>query len=140
MNAIPVLGPARLLLRALDDLHAIALAARVLAERDPRDGDPDLRGLAADLTAIAETARSLPRVERALTARIEELDARLAGVLEVAERIEGGLPSIDRVLASIEALGGAAGTLAMAVGPLQGAAERLGRVADRLPGGARARS
>jgi hypothetical protein len=111
MNIHLLLIPVRLPLRALDDLHA-----------------------------IAETARSLPRVEQALTARIEDLDARLAGVLEVAERLERGLPSIDRTLASIDVLGDAAATLAMAAGPLQGAAERLGRVADRLPGGARARS
>jgi hypothetical protein len=111
MNVSLLLLPVSLPLRALDDLHT-----------------------------IAEAARSLPRVEEALTARIEELDERLAAVLEVAERIEGGLPSIERVLASIDTLGDAAGTLAMAAGPLQGAAERLGRVADRLPGGARARS
>ena len=111
MNLSLLLTPLNLPLRVLDDLHA-----------------------------IAEAARSLPKVEQALTARIEELEARLAGVLEVADRIEGGLPSIERVLASIDTLGDAAGTLAMAAGPLQGAAERLGRVADRLPGGARARS
>jgi hypothetical protein len=31
-------------------------------------------------------------------------------------------------------------TLATAVEPLQGASERLGRIADRLPGGARPRT
>jgi hypothetical protein len=134
------LDPARLLLRLLDDLHAIAEAARCLTASERPADRPELERLTGDLRALADTARSLPRVEKVLTARIEELDARLAGVLDVAERIEESLPSIDRVLASIEALGDAAGTLALAVGPLQGAAERLGRVADRLPGGARART
>ena len=112
---ISPLLPARLLLRAADDLHAIARAAD-------------------DLAAIAEAARSLPRIEAALTERISELDARMAGLLELAERIERGLPALERLLATIDDLGTATATLATAVGPLQGVAERLGRIADRLPG------
>ena len=171
----PLLLPPRLVLRALDDLHAIAEAVRWTTE--VRE-ELDLRATARDVRSLAKAARRLPDIERTLAgtekdlvARADRLDARLREALRVVKSVEGdlpavatvlaradeiseqlttvnslagriddGLPSFERVLDSIDALREATAILAAAVEPLQGIAERLGRVADRLPGGARPRA
>ncbi len=123
----PLTLPPRLLLRALDDLHA-----------------------------IADAARTLPAVEERLTRRIEALEQRAAEVLELGERLDdraGGFLELggelrqvagqvveraDAVVAAlpaVEAMGQSATKLAAAAEPLQGAAERLTKLVDRFPVG-----
>lgn len=170
----PLLLPPRLVVRAMDDLHTLAQAARWATEVGE---ELDVRGAVRDMRSLAEAARRLPDIERTLVGtekelakRADRLDARLrealklvrsmegdlpavAGVLEtadsinsqlttvtrLADRVDDGLPSFERVLDSVDALREATAILAAAVEPLQGISERLGRVADRLPGGVRAR-
>ncbi len=116
----PLTLPPRLLLRALDDLHA-----------------------------LAEAARRLPEVEERLTLRIEELvelgerlDERAGGFLELGGVLRGVAALVverpDAVVAAlpaVEAMGQSATKLAAAAEPLQGAAERLTKLVDRFPGG-----
>jgi len=128
-----LLGPS-LVLRALDDLHA-----------------------------IAEAARALPDHVAGLETRLERIEAQFDGVSELGERIEerageiivlgGTLQQLagevleearvmairaqavadvgSQVVASLPALERA---VTMAT-PLEGAVERVGRLVDRLPGG-----
>jgi hypothetical protein len=126
-SALDLVLPGRLLLRALDDLHELAVAAR-----------------------------SLPGIEHRLTERVDALESRAAATLELGEAILGLGRRIDergaQVLAQGELLAERAavvaeegGRLADAiptlrraieiVDPLQGTVERLGRMMDRLPGG-----
>ena len=114
----PLLLPPRLVLRALDDLHVLAGAAA-----------------------------SLPAVEQRLTERIDALEDTVADAIEraaeinatagiVSERLADvarALPELERALGTIEGINISATTLAQTVEPLQGAAERLGALADRLP-------
>ena len=113
-----ILSP-RVWLRALDDIHTLSTAAVEALD---------------DLHAVAEVARGLEDVEARLTARIESAEA----VLEEAVGIARGLLAFEdragELLEAAQVLNGAATTLAAAVEPLQGAIERLGRIADRLPG------
>ena len=51
----------------------------------------------------------------------------------MGERLEVALPPVTRIGDSIDDLGRAATTLAAAVEPLQGLAERFGAIAERLP-------
>jgi len=168
----PLLLPPRLMLRALDDLHAIAELARLLTRTGRGiDASIDLVRALDDLSSLAETAGRLPEVEKALartqrevvaridgaerqlaaaldlggrvegqlaqveqaSANLEQAAKRLAEILKLARRLERNLPPLDGVMRSVDVLGEAAVTLATTVEPLQGAAERLGRVADRLP-------
>lgn len=146
----PLLIPPRLVFRALDDLNA-----------------------------IAEAARALPEVEARLTQRVDALDGRLAEALDAIDRLEGraevvvvgadarldeaigavqalsttasevgvrleqlseALPTLESVLASIEQANELANTALALAGPLEGVVERLGAIADRLPAPRRRRA
>jgi hypothetical protein len=117
--ALPFLLDPRLVARALDDLHAIAIAARELPEIEARMTE-QLRSAEAELRRARKTA-----------------DARAAALLAVLERLDADLPSMTEAVESIRSLEAATKTLASAVEPLQGTAERLGRISDRLIGGRR---
>jgi hypothetical protein len=128
--------PPRLVLRALDDLHALAEAARTLPEVERR--------LTARVEALEVTGRELlvlgERVEvsvQAAVAAAAALDAHGADLLGAAERLDQRLGSVVEALPTIEAFEASAKALAQAVVPLQGVADRLGRVVDRLPGARR---
>lgn len=135
----PLTLPPRLVIRAFDDLHAIALAARAV---------PDAVEILSEIVVVARRLEALDRraaevLERiddvvAIAKRIEALDARAAAVLDRLASVDARAADVqalvDRLLISSDALGAAAGTLAQAVEPLQGVTERLGRVAERLPG------
>ncbi|MDQ4072523.1 MAG: hypothetical protein M3088_06595, partial [Actinomycetota bacterium] len=73
------------------------------------------------------------RVDSMLVAA-DRFERSSAKNLAVGERLEAGLPSVTRIGDSIDDLGRAATTLAAAVEPLQGLAERFGAFAERLPG------
>jgi methyl-accepting chemotaxis protein len=116
--------PPRMVMRALDDLHSIAVAARALPEIEAR-----ILARVAEIQEQFEQAleigRSLDARGGELTALGEKLDAHAAAFLELST----GLDEMNR---SAEAM-------AAVAEPLHGAAERLGRIVDRLPGGRAAR-
>jgi hypothetical protein len=117
--ALPFLLDPRLVTRALDDLHAIALAARELPAIESR------------LTArLAEVDRRGGEILEA----IDRAEKRAAGLQKALDRIDRDLPSLAEAVESIRSLEAATRTLAAAVEPLQGTAERLGRISDRLTG------
>jgi hypothetical protein len=118
---------ARLVQNAVDDLGAIAAAAR------------DLPARLQELDARAE--RMQEQLDRALTLG-ETIAANTAAMVEMAQRVEARGESMidlgermitlgDAVMAQSESI---ARALAIAT-PLEGTVERLGRALDRLPGG-----
>src|SRR5829696_1251031 len=162
---LPLL-PMRTVLRALDDLAAIARAARELPARldvlEARAGRVERqleRGIALGEVLDARGGELLDVGER-LDARGGEivalghrLDERSAALLEQSERLlEMGQLAVEQSLLVAERarevveqgaeVAAALPTLQRAIAiaePLEGAVERLGRLVDRLPGGARAR-
>ena len=112
--AFPLLIDPRLVRRALDDLHAVAEAARELPAIEARLTE-QLHSAEAELRRARKTA-----------------DARAGALLAVLERLDA--PSMAQAVESIRSLESATKTLAAAVEPLQGTAERLGRISDRLTG------
>ena len=76
MPSNPFLIPPRALGRALDDLHAIAEAARTLPLNE---GDPKrvVREALEDLESVADASKRLTEVERNLTERVDRVESRL---------------------------------------------------------------
>ena len=110
----------RLWLRAFDDLHTLSQAA--VAALD-------------DLHTVADVARDLQDIEARLTERIDAAQRTLEEAVGIADRLLAFDDRAAEVLETVTILNASATTLAAAVEPLQGATERLGRIADRLPGG-----
>jgi hypothetical protein len=148
----PLLLPPRLLFRALDDLHTIALAASRLEDIEQRI-DNRLAEAVALGERIAELGEGVDGRLAAVLDKAEQVDARLGEVTALGDRVEG---RIDEVLGTAARLDLAARDLAdsgrqlaealpilaraaQMAEPLEGAVERLGRIVDRLPGGARGR-
>jgi methyl-accepting chemotaxis protein len=117
--------PPRMVMRALDDLHSLAVAARALPEIEARIL-ARVAEIQEQFDQALEIGRSLDARGGELTALGEKLDAHAAACLELST----GLDEMNR---SAEAM-------AAVAEPLHGAAERLGRIVDRLPGGRVARS
>jgi len=155
---IPFLIDPRLVPRLLDDIHAIAEAARLLPTVEARLTEriasaesrlDDVIAAAAPLKGLGGRADGvLDGIDRvdvravellAAVDRLDSVEARVAELVRLAEELRAGLPTLDDALGSIKQLNAAARTLAAAVEPLQGTAERLGRIADRLPGAQRRR-
>jgi ABC-type transporter Mla subunit MlaD len=147
VNPLGVVGPLtlppRLVLRALDDLHAIATAAReISAALDGFERRADAVGGQLD-AALALLARIETMGER--------IDARAEAILGMGQRIEQSATAVlDQGMAVEQAarelaLSGAALAEALPTlqrgleiaEPLEGVVERLGRMVDRLPGGPR---
>ncbi len=153
----PLMLPPRLVVRALDDLHTIAAASRnasvrlesmqertdvavVLLGRIEYVGDQVL-AMGARIETQAEQVLAMgARIEtqtEQLLALGESFDKLGAAVLEQGKVLEitarelatrgsavtDALPTLERAVAIVE--------------PLEGAVERLGRIADLLPGGQR---
>jgi methyl-accepting chemotaxis protein len=118
------------------DLTAVADAARTLPDVEDRltrrisSLESSLAGLVEIVSRLEE---NLPGLRRIINA-VEQLDGKLEGVIVRVDRIEQQLPAIEEVLQAVHELGGSAGQLASAAEPLQGTAERIGRIVDRLPG------
>jgi chromosome segregation ATPase len=133
----PLLLPPRLLLRALDDLHAIAQAT----ERLPDLEQQLFERLASleQLDALEQAIAALPRgIEQVLSPHLER---QVEGIKElhpelVASRENSGqvAPLLETLLAQIEGLRAEMATIREAVAPLRAAAERIDRLTDRLPG------
>lgn len=114
-----------MIIRALDDLHAVAEAARALPEIEARILER-VAEIQAQFEEALEIGRSLDSRGGELTALGERLDRHATEFLELST----GLDEMNR---SAEAM-------AAVAEPLHGAAERLGRIVDRLPGGRAPRS
>jgi len=123
----PLLIPPKLLLRALDDLHTIATVAQDANARLAR-----LEASADALVTIGSQMEVHARNVLDLGGRIDErgeqivaegriIQERAREVSDRAGQVLEALPLLERAIALAE--------------PLEGAVERLGRVADRLPGG-----
>jgi hypothetical protein len=144
MGAIELLTlPARLTLRAFDDVHRIARAA---------DAVPDQIELL--LARVGQASELLLRIEaigNELTALGERLDGRAAELLELGAELNALGATVlvqgaeierragevaERGAQLVEALPALERAIALAE-PLEGIVERVARLADRLPGGAR---
>lgn len=135
--------PARLVLRAFDDLHTLAEAARALPDVEAR-----LTARVDELeTRATEVLDAVSTAEATLASAIpigEEIHERAGQILDRTDRVIAAAYSVTEaadhvteVLPSLEASAAAATILAQTAEPLQGLVERLGRIADRLPGGFR---
>lgn len=143
---VPVLGidvPARLILRPFEDLHAIAEAARALPDVEARLSQrmDELESRATEVLDAVSTAEATLGDGIAVG---RQLDERAVVILDSTERIVAaahavaeGANHVAAVLPSLEASATAATMLAQTAEPLQGLVERLGRIADRLPGAGR---
>ena len=135
----PLLLPPRLMVRALDDLHSLARSAETIARAvGPLDAER-VEQLVGDMTTLADAAERLPQIEASLAdiesealRRADGLDQRLAGVLELAERIEHGLPAIGAILDRIGALDGSLAHALEVVGRLESDISSLGRIAPSV--------
>ena len=140
MNPL-LIGPS-LILRALDDLHAIAQAAASLEDVEQRINER-LGAIVALGEGVDERlAEVLELGDRivALGGRVDLIDERAGAILATGERVEQSAKDVAVVGRQIaDALPVLQRAITMAE-PLEGAVERLGRIVDRLPGGMRARS
>jgi DNA repair ATPase RecN len=128
-----LIGP-KLVLRALDDLHAIAEAARDLPTRIDALEDR-LEHIEVQASTAIDVARDINQTAATAMAVAEQVDVRLLAVLALGERIEVRAQQVAEVGTQVVA---ALPTLERAVlmaTPLEGAVERVGRLVDRLPGG-----
>jgi len=115
----PLLLPPRLLLRALEDLNA-----------------------------VADAARRLPQLQRDALQRLEEIEELIVPLIKAAEHLERELPTLSRLAASVDGLQAridtlsgrvdqldqTAGSLSAQAASLDDAARQLGRVVDSIPG------
>jgi DNA repair ATPase RecN len=126
----PLLLTPRLLARGLDDLHAIAEAARALPLSK---GDPTavVREALADLDAVADASRRLSEVESSLAERVDRVEVHLGQLLQALGAVEARLTSVE---AQLGQLAGSARELAARAHGLEGAADRLTAMIDRIPG------
>jgi hypothetical protein len=151
----PLLLPPKLVLRALDDLHTIAQAAAGLEDIERRINErlvtiielgeriADLGdGIDGRLDAVLELGDRIvalgERVDEivALGDRVDQIDGRAGEVLATGDRVEQAAQDVAAVGREIaDALPILQRAITMAE-PLEGAVERLGRIVDRLPGGA----
>lgn len=142
-----------MLLRGLDDLHQIALAAgdigpRLATLQDRADS------IEAQLGEAIEIAHEIEARGREAIAMAERIDGRAQAILDLADHVDERAAEIMtearvmQVTAAEIALRG--GQVAEALPllqraleiaePLDGTVKRLGRLVDRLPDGARART
>jgi hypothetical protein len=146
----PIVLPPRLALRALDDLHRIALAAGTAS------------GAIVELQDRFDVVSAQVEHATALLARIEsmghqvvvlgeQIDARAGLLLDMGERFDTRAGDILREAGVMEerarevAVAGTAIAAAIPLleralqiaEPLEGMAERVGRIVDRLPGNTR---
>ena len=144
----PFLLPPKLLFRALDDLHEIAIAARDMGPRlgtlqDRADSIEEMLGEAIAVAREIE-ARGREAIEMA-----ERIDTRAGAVLDLADQVD---ERATEIMAEAKLMQATAAEVALRGGqvaealplleraialaePLESTVERLGRLVDRLPGG-----
>ena len=103
--------------------------------------------LVDQVRALGEAVRCLPSIERMLGERLGRLESRLDSLPAEMERSLGDHfdrqreaaeslpPRMEHLLDRIDAVRDELARIRNTVEPLQGPAERLARVDDRLPGG-----
>jgi hypothetical protein len=146
----PIVLPPRLALRALEDLHRIALAASTASR-----SIVELQDRFDIVSAQVEQATTLLARIESMGQRVvvlgEQIDARAGLLLDLGERFDLRAGDILAEAGVMEerarevAVAGAAIAAAIPLleralqiaEPLEGAAERVGRIVDRLPGSAR---
>ena len=140
---LPFTLPARLVTQALDDLHAIAEAARRLPEIEAR--------LTEQFETLNAQAQQIAELGERFLERTQAFDRQAERLIDQGERLydksEQMLTQTERVIASAQevAVRGAEVAaalphlqqLASTAEPLQGTIERFGRFVDRLPGASR---
>lgn len=118
--------PVRLMGRAFDDLHAIAQAAAAVP------------GIERRLAELRKEIEDLPEHVDGLRDAFEGSNREVHGV---GERMEPLTDEVRRlrtdVSPKLDGMQEELSDVADVVEPLEPAAERLGRLADRLPGGGR---
>jgi hypothetical protein len=125
--ASPLLIPPKLLLRALDDLHTIATVAE--------DANARLARLEASADALVVIGAQMEEHARSVLELGGKIDERGKQIVAEGKIIQDRAREVsDRAGQVLEALPLLERAIALAQ-PLEGAVERLGRVADRLPGG-----
>lgn len=146
----PLLLPPRLLLRALDDLHLIALAARDIGPRLTTLQDR-ADSIEEQLGEAIEIAREIELRGREAIGMAERIDARAEAVLDLADRVD---ERASEIMAEAKVIQLTAAEVAVRGGevaaalpllqraleiaePLDGTVKRLGRLVDRLPDGTR---
>jgi prefoldin subunit 5 len=108
--------PPRLVLRALDDLHALAEGVRRLSDRE------------GDLSDLLESVSVLPTVEDELSARIDRLRQDVEALHAWLQPLHTELTDLDATAESLEkALAGVQATI-------QGLHEELRDLRERIPG------
>ena len=118
-------APAVLTMRALDDLHDLAEASRwIMRRRD--EVEATVEELERQLSELIAVQRQAVETQRAL-AHLQQRLLEEVIKLETSPRADAALRAMEDVRHSLE-------TLVDTAQPLQGAAESIGRVADRLPG------
>ncbi len=132
-----LLLPPKLVLRALDDLHTIAVVAESLNGRLDRL-EARAEEIQEQLGVAIDVAVAIERRGEEVIATVAKIEARVDDVIEQAALISERAQLVATTGAEVAA---ALPLLQRAVEltePLEGAVERLGRVVDRLPGGRRA--
>ena len=132
-NPLSLFSP-RLITRAFDDLHAIAEVARALSIRNGDGLTTTMREALDDLSAVADAADRLREVEWNLMERVNEVETQLVRMLETLGGIDTRLISVGALQNSVDRLETTAGQLGGQAHSLEGAADRLTRMIDRIPG------
>src|SRR5215212_732088 len=131
-------APIRLGVRALDDLHRVAVALDA-AVRAGGKAEDRVRGVEARLGRLERHADALNDVAREIVTGGDDLRRSADELRATSEKLHDGgqdLLAATRVQARRTGeLVGEAETIADTVEPLQDAAERVGRISERLPGG-----
>jgi methyl-accepting chemotaxis protein len=125
-------------------LQAEGRVGDLLAHADRLDTriDEVLEQFAVVEKQIGEVTFRIDRVEvriQEILAMGDMLASRADDVAREGRRVADTLPTLEEALKVVDELAPTAAALAATVEPLQGAAERLGRIVDRFPGGSRAR-
>jgi hypothetical protein len=110
LNQLLSLSPPALLIRLLDDIHALAQFAQAFASRFDETID-------VMKNMDRQTQQMMPFMEKVLPV-MQEQNRTMAAALPVLERITPALLQ----------------TTSMFTSPIGGAIDRVGRVVDRLPG------
>lgn len=108
---LDVFLPARLVLRAFDDLHTLAESSKrglVALERLNERGE-----------RIENLGSAMEDLGRQLSRQAEVMDVHAERVAQLAEEIVAALPTLTQAVTIVT--------------PLEGTVERIGRAVDRLP-------
>ena len=110
-SALDVLIPARLIVRALDDLHTLAEASQ--------RGLETLERLEQRAARIESLGTAMEDLGRQLSVQARVMDEHAERVAALGEEIVSALPTLTQAITIVT--------------PLEGTVERIGRVVDRLP-------